>query len=220
MAAEQFEVGEHVDITIRNVKVVNTFKDTPLNASTRTVLVFKLPSEDTERDRSYTAPIYDDVTVKRVAPAEWPPQPGDLWRDREGELWFAYVVHEQRSSYVDMRCEDDGKGLPPFGDDGVGGVNERFGPMTLVHREPEPDWTWDDENNPRSATDPSGKVLDLTAHYRDGKGQTWHWAGGFGRDHKGGPMRPLMSRDDYLRMDVQITDVPGPLTQVPRVGGV
>lgn len=132
---EQFIAGEYVDITARNVKVVNTFQDTPLNTTTRTVLVFKLPGEDTERDRSYTVPIYGDVTVERVAPAEWPPQPGDLWRDAGGELWFAYVIHREHSSYVEMRCEDTSKGLPPFGDDGVDGVNKRYGPMTLVRRE-------------------------------------------------------------------------------------
>lgn len=30
------------------------------------------------------------LTVERVVPAEWPPQAGDLWRDRHGELWFFY----------------------------------------------------------------------------------------------------------------------------------
>lgn len=31
-----------------------------------------------------------DVTVERLAPAEWPPRPGDLWRDKHGDLWFFY----------------------------------------------------------------------------------------------------------------------------------
>lgn len=34
------------------------------------------------------------VTVEHVAPAEWPPQPGDLWRDRHGGLWFAADVRD------------------------------------------------------------------------------------------------------------------------------
>lgn len=29
------------------------------------------------------------VTVARLAPVQWPPRPGDLWRDRTGEPWFA-----------------------------------------------------------------------------------------------------------------------------------
>jgi len=32
------------------------------------------------------------ATWERVAPVEWPPQPGDLWRDRHGEPWFIYVT--------------------------------------------------------------------------------------------------------------------------------
>lgn len=136
MAAEKFVEGEYVDITIRRVKVVNTFEETPLNRPTRTVVVYKLPGEDTKQCRSHTAPIFGDVTVERVAPVEWPPQPGDLWRDRGGELWFSYVVHLDGRSYVDMRCEDTSKDTPPF-EDGPTSVNERFGPMTLVRRERE-----------------------------------------------------------------------------------
>ena len=144
MAAEQFVVGEYVDITIRNVKVVNTFKDTPLNASTRTVLVFKLPGEDAERDRSYTAPIYGGVVVERVGPAEWPPQPGDLWRGCEGDLWFA-------ARYIpDYDDHQDSKGINGDGwrtvlvplEVGEAGSPQRpedviqpDGPFTLVRRE-------------------------------------------------------------------------------------
>jgi len=26
----------------------------------------------------------------RIAPADWPPEPGDVWRDRQGYTWFVY----------------------------------------------------------------------------------------------------------------------------------
>lgn len=206
--SEKFVVGEYVDITIRNAQITRV---TPMNHGAPVLHVQYRGA--TLADELVLRASSEAVAVERVAPAEWPPQPGDLWRDRDGSLWFAFQVEHMNGAYIDLRCEEHSKATSPF-DDGPTSVSGRFGPMVLVRREREPDWTWDDEDNPRFVTAPSGTVWDLSAKYRDAEGITWHWSGGFGRKGQDGPMRPLMSRDDYRRTDVQITAIPGPLTQV------
>ncbi|MEU4234146.1 phiSA1p31-related protein [Nonomuraea sp. NPDC026600] len=148
--------------------------------------------------------------VIRIKPAAGVPKPGELWQNCQGAELFV---------------TKDRYGNPQFATaDGrthsIEWMNNTFGPLTpirqLPEREREPDWTWDEnDDNPGSCTDPSGQVWDLTAQYRDGEGHVWHWAGGFGRDGDDGPIRPLMSRRDWSRTDVQITDIPGPLSQLP-----
>lgn len=148
------------------------------------------------------------VSISRVMPAAGLPKPGELWTNRNGEQLF---VTKDRYGNPQFVTTTD---LPHS----IADMNNRSGPLTPIYRLPEPervpDWTWDDEDNPRTATDPSGTVWDLTAQYQDGEGHTWHWAGGFGRDGVDGPMRPLMARDDWSRDNVQITDVPAPLTLI------
>lgn len=68
----------------------------------------------------------DGVSVQRIAPPEWPPQEGDLWRDGQGCTWFAMNPHRiLRSGIIrDMVPER---------------ALAEYGPMTLVRREGEGD---------------------------------------------------------------------------------
>ncbi|WP_119728370.1 phiSA1p31-related protein [Thermomonospora amylolytica] len=77
----------------------------------------------------------------------------------------------------------------------------------------------DNEDQPTRWTSPNGQVWDLTIHYADHAGDTWHWAGGFQAvvHGDGEVMEPLMSRDDWRQQDVPLSVVvkrDGPLTPV------
>ena len=76
-------------------------------------------------------PGWPNVTVERVAPAEWPPARGDVWRDSNGSLWFA-VWLQLPVGRLEMFSAD------PIGHP-VGRkpaeLLERVGPLSLVHRE-------------------------------------------------------------------------------------
>lgn len=113
-----YQPGEIVDITIRGARVGHLAANGFLN-----VFVDGVP---------LTVDLVDAVTVERRAPAEWPPRPGDLWRDRNGDLWFAFRDHEifLIPSYPTTASVD---GRPP--DD----VMQKVGPLTLVHRDDEQD---------------------------------------------------------------------------------
>jgi hypothetical protein len=69
------------------------------------------------------------VTVERVAPAEWPPQPGDLWKDRNESVWFAL---RQRNRGVRLVPGDPVGPLVGYDSDDV---MAKVGPLILVRRE-------------------------------------------------------------------------------------
>jgi hypothetical protein len=48
------------------------------------------------------------VTVRRLAPADGPPQPGDVWQDADGGRWFA-VRHTDRYDNVEVLLTRDGR---------------------------------------------------------------------------------------------------------------
>jgi hypothetical protein len=62
------------------------------------------------------------VRVTRVAPAEWPPQVGDLWLDASGSEWFA-----------PMRAKPELESTTA-GSSAADWVLGRYGPMTLAYR--------------------------------------------------------------------------------------
>jgi hypothetical protein len=70
------------------------------------------------------------IAISRVAPAEWPPMPGDLWRDRVGSLWFCRL-----NGGIEMTPADVALTAWIRPDDLL-----RRSPLTLVYREPEPVW--------------------------------------------------------------------------------
>ncbi|MEV4270585.1 MULTISPECIES: hypothetical protein [Micromonospora] len=100
-----------------------------------------------EDGAQYEIPLHhQDVTVERVAPAEWPPVLGDLWRDSTGDLWFATLkaarvgddgrvfesarlvmapARETPHLYREQRIAPDK-------------LLSQYGPLELVHREPQP----------------------------------------------------------------------------------
>jgi hypothetical protein len=77
----QFTEGELVNVSIKGARVVDG-----IDAGE---LVLRLGAHAAGNAREVVVPLpYAGVTIERAAPAEWPPQPGDLWEDRNHNLWF------------------------------------------------------------------------------------------------------------------------------------
>lgn len=79
-----FHPGELVDITIRRARVVRV-------SGSLLTAAYETPVDQAELPLTVQVGVSmdaDAVTVERVAPAEWPPRPGDLWRDSGGRRWF------------------------------------------------------------------------------------------------------------------------------------
>lgn len=167
-----------------------------------------------DREGGVTLPIplgWPNVEIRRVAPAAGMPKPGELWTNKLGARLF---VTQDRYGNVQFVTPNSG----PFS---IADMADSYGPLTPIYqlpeREPEPGWTWDDdEDNPTTCTDPTGAVWDLTLPYRDDRGNVWRWAGGFSRNGANGPWEPMWSRDDFSRADVLISEIPGSLTPVSQ----
>lgn len=71
------------------------------------------------------------VKVERTAPPDWPPRPGDLWRDRHGTTWFAFYGIDAREVFMVPADPVSGPLSTPQPDV----VLSKVGPLTLVHRE-------------------------------------------------------------------------------------
>jgi hypothetical protein len=76
-----YRLGDIVDVTIRGARVQDY--DVSGDGPDRLMVTYGQPA-------SMTTLFVNGVTVERVAPAEWPPQPGDVWRDPHGYAWFAF----------------------------------------------------------------------------------------------------------------------------------
>lgn len=112
-----FKSGEVVDITIKGARVQSVSNDH--------WLAFWITDRGTMHSLDISAP---GVTVERVAPAEWPPQAGDVWLDRAGEPWFAFSDHDVLLLPA-FPVSTSRAGLLPRV------VMEKVGPLTLVRRE-------------------------------------------------------------------------------------
>lgn len=118
--AAKFTPGELVDVTIRGARVVHTYL---------TSTVFDINHGGTD----FELPHGPNVRIARVAPAEWPPQPADVWRDNAGVAWMALG---NLAGGVEM--------VPAKGGPDAGGWQDPidvlgdFGPMRLEYR---PGWT-------------------------------------------------------------------------------
>jgi hypothetical protein len=106
---QDFQTGEIVNVTIEGVFVQGPVKDGYLTVNVGCDEIrFGLGEHG--------------VTVTRVAPAEWPPRPEDLWRDHNGRLWFGRSQNRfvttggSREETPDRLLAD-------------------YGPLTLIHRE-------------------------------------------------------------------------------------
>ena len=108
--------GDIVNVTIKGVRVIG------VNALTGAPTIV-----DEHGDQW---PMPPQAAVKLVAPAQWPPQHRDVWRDGDGDLWIARVLlstHDDRT-----RIEMHGVGDDFFAADTM---LAKYGPLTLVHRE-------------------------------------------------------------------------------------
>lgn len=121
-----FKPGEIVDITIKGARVEWA------NSTDMNVWAVDEVDPDTGVNLGEQITIShaaENVTIERVAPAEWPPRPGDLWRDGEGDVWFAV---EDRDGDVHFRATGDTYAPTDW-------AAKHYAPLTLVHREDEQD---------------------------------------------------------------------------------
>jgi hypothetical protein len=118
-----FKPGDIVDITIR-ARVVEMIPGGALR------FTFRQPEHFNAAPYPHViATNSPDLTFELVAPAEWPPQPGDLWRDKHGELWF---IHCDPPDGLLMARTADGERWTPD----ASRLIEDNGPLTLAYREP------------------------------------------------------------------------------------
>lgn len=121
MNDQYFAPGEIVDVTIKGATVCDTTGSSPPN------IHFTV---ETGLNVSWSMPLnHDAITVTRLAPPEWPPRQGDLWRDKHGDLWFTHTV-QPLASGLRMVTAD---GLR--WSEGHEGQLTDNSPWTLVHRE-------------------------------------------------------------------------------------
>ncbi|MGI5201692.1 hypothetical protein ACQEU6_08930 [Spirillospora sp. CA-108201] len=75
---EQYDPDEMIEVTLKPVRVHRQGPDG--------TVTIKVPTPD-----GGTAhwPLPPQAEIKRVAPADWPPQDGDVWGDRHDRDWFA-----------------------------------------------------------------------------------------------------------------------------------
>ncbi|HEY4377531.1 MAG TPA: hypothetical protein VGM93_10240 [Acidimicrobiales bacterium] len=76
----RFEVGEVVDITIRGARVDG------MRGGEWLEILYGATGHECSGEVHLGA---HGLTVTRTAPAEWPPQPGDIWEDKDGDEWAA-----------------------------------------------------------------------------------------------------------------------------------
>ncbi len=103
-----FQPGEIVDIAIKGARIARSVEGWWIVVDDGHGNEFRIPHAS---------------SITRVAPAEWPPLKNDVWRDRTGDLYIG-------------RAFAAGPAL--FGVDGehdADDVLQRYGPLTLVHRE-------------------------------------------------------------------------------------
>lgn len=140
----QFSPGEVVDITIKAARV--TAPRPGHNGSLSLVYAEVEPGIFASIDIDH--PETEGIEITRVAPFEWPPQRGDVWRDRQGVVHFGITYSPDFDDKAD--CEGMGRDgtrvilVASGGDESCRlkshfyrpeYVNKTYGPLTLVHRE-------------------------------------------------------------------------------------
>jgi hypothetical protein len=123
----KFREGDRVDITVKGASVDGVATDLNL-------LVINLtPDAPGGSAQALDLPLAENVTVEHASPAEWPPLPGDLWRDHDGDVWLVCMIGDGEVSALTMICAAGAADRSPEQ------LLTKFGPPTLVHREDEQD---------------------------------------------------------------------------------
>lgn len=117
--SQQFAEGELVTVQIRNARVVSFH---PGNHAAVGEVTVAMGFHNIEA----AVPLAYGVTLDRVAPAEWPPQLGDIWSDRDGTEWAAGASDGE--TVVMWRIGGKGAGV-----DALDVLQDR-GPVRLVRR--------------------------------------------------------------------------------------
>lgn len=120
-AVTSFHPNELVDITIKGVRVFDVDRAGCVGIEA------ELPG--TTIPGYYKMP--PQAAITRVAPPNWPPQQGDQWRDRHGDLWDALYRHDE-APFIELEPADGRRGTPLV--DRNEWVRRELGPLTLVHR--------------------------------------------------------------------------------------
>jgi hypothetical protein len=132
-----------VDYTVKGVRVVGVL-----------AMTGEVSTIADEHGNEY--PVPPQAAVTRVAPAEWPPRTGDLWRDANGML------------YLGMQPFDDGRvEVVNVGGDYVEADELLHRKPTLVHREGE-----QDGEEPGEVAEPSAYGLALARAARESGGRS------------------------------------------------
>ncbi|MFF5261290.1 hypothetical protein ACFY4C_20300 [Actinomadura viridis] len=111
-----YKIGEVVDITIKGARVVLWAPQTcELTVESRA---------DANSDQTTYDLASDQITVERADPEWWPPRPGDLLREGDGLVWFAFADGSNvsyRTAYSERMEHQE--------------AWEKRHELTLVHRE-------------------------------------------------------------------------------------
>lgn len=81
-----------------------------------------------EHGRKYQMP--PQAAITRADPEGWPPMGGDLWRDKDGVLWFCRL-DDDHGLYL-VASTDGYHGASPLA------LSQTRSPLVLVHREEPP----------------------------------------------------------------------------------
>jgi hypothetical protein len=115
MTTPNYKPGDRVRVTVEGVasvasgNVMHVSYETPSGSTAGVTVV----------------PSAAAVSVEVLGPVEWPPQRGDLWRDAQGDLWWAV----QRGDKVLLTFSGDTASPADY-------VMRDCGPVTLAYREP------------------------------------------------------------------------------------
>ncbi|GAA0970045.1 hypothetical protein GCM10009555_018280 [Acrocarpospora macrocephala] len=128
--SHNYQRGETLRVTF-NVKVEDLHDRLP------TYVTVHIPGQDADDYLTQLDLAHPELTVERVLPADGDAQEGDLWRDRDGGLWFAQLVETDDASdtpYIELRPESTRK-RARGSDYSLQGVNRAHGPLVLAYRE-------------------------------------------------------------------------------------
>jgi hypothetical protein len=174
------QVGDRLNITLKGVRVVET--DTPHKRG-RALRVAILTKDGGESEGAILldSPSIDIEIAERVLPIGWPPLQSDLWKDKDGNVWFAVDVSPTNKPEIKLVPSYDANGYDPER------VREDLGSLVLIHRayiddaaDQHPEWppregdVWKDNDgdNWTAVNTPCGVELTL---YKESSPNTVEW---------------------------------------------